>query len=96
MRIELLNPSRINNFTITLTPPDPGFEGIQVNVPIKRRGAAIVAYDGLFNLKVAGVWSIEIKGATTTGELVPLATTLNLVQSATPETTVPTETTVGG
>jgi putative copper export protein/methionine-rich copper-binding protein CopC len=96
MRIELLNPSRINNFTITLTPPDPGFEGIQVNVPIKRRGAAIVAYDGLFNLKVAGVWSIEIKGATTTGELVPLATTLNVVQSATPETTVPTETTVGG
>jgi putative copper export protein/methionine-rich copper-binding protein CopC len=101
MRIELLNPSRINNFTITLTPPDPGFEGIQVNVPIKRRGAAIVAYDGLFNLKVAGVWSIEIKGATTTGELVPLATTLNVVQSATPETTLapattlPTETTVG-
>ena len=96
MRIELLNPSRINNFTITLTPPDPGFEGIQVNVPIKRRGAAIVAYDGLFNLKVAGVWSIEIKGATTTGELVPLATTLNVVQTATPETTIPTETTVGG
>ena len=56
----------------------------------------IVAYDGLFNLKVAGVWSIEIKGATTTGELVPLATTLNVVQSATPETTIPTETTVGG
>jgi hypothetical protein len=48
------------------------------------------------------VWSIEIKGATTTGELVPLATTLNVVQSATPETTLapattlPTETTVGG
>jgi hypothetical protein len=96
MRVELLNPSRINNFTITLTPPDPGFEGIQVNVPLKRRGAAIVAYDGLFNLKVAGMWSIEIKGATTTGELVPLATTLTVVQSATPETTVPTETTVGG
>jgi putative copper export protein/methionine-rich copper-binding protein CopC len=96
MRVELLNPSRINNFTITLTPPDPGFEGIQVNVPLKRRGAAIVAYDGLFDLKIAGVWAIEITGATTTGELVPLATTLNVVQSATPETTVPTETTVGG
>ena len=53
----------------------------------------IVAYDGLFNLKVAGVWSIEVMGATTTGELVPLATTLTVVQSATPETTVP-ETTV--
>ena len=102
MRIELLNPKRINNFTIKLIPPDPAFEGIEINVPLKRRGAAIVAYDGLFNLKVAGVWSIEVIGATTTGELVPLATTLTVVQSATPETTiapettVPTETTVGG
>lgn len=89
MRIELLNPKRVNNFTIKLIPPDPAFEGIQVNVPLKRRGAAIVAYDGLFNLKVAGVWSIEVTGATTTGELVPLATTLTVVQSNTPETTVP-------
>ena len=46
--------------------------------------------------------SIEVMGATTTGELVPLATTLTVVQSTTPETTiapettVPTETTVGG
>jgi hypothetical protein len=93
MRIELLNPTRVNNFTIKLIPPDPAFEGIEINVPLKRRGAAIVAYDGLFNLKVAGVWSIEVTGATTTGELVPLATTLNVVQSTTPETTVP-ETTV--
>ena len=102
MRIELLNPKRVNNFTIKLIPPDPAFEGIQINVPLKRRGAAIVAYDGLFNLKVAGVWSIEVTGATTTGEMVPLATTLNVVQSTTPETTIapettlPTETTVGG
>ena len=93
MRIELLNPKRINNFIIKLIPPDPAFEGIEINVPLKRRGAAIVAYDGLFNLKVAGVWSIEVIGATTTGELVPLATTLTVVQSTTPETTIP-ETTV--
>jgi copper transport protein len=93
MRIELLNPKRINNFTIKLIPPDPAFEGIEINVPLKRRGAAIVAYDGLFNLKVAGVWSIEVTGATTTGDMVPLATTLTVVQSTTPETTVP-ETTV--
>ena len=103
MRIELLNPKRVNNFTIKLIPPDPAFEGIEINVPLKRRGAAIVAYDGLFNLKVAGVWSIEVTGATTTGEMVPLATTLTVVQSTTPETTVPettvpavTSTTVGG
>jgi len=93
MRIELFNPKRVNNFTIKLIPPDPAFEGIEINVPLKRRGAAIVAYDGLFNLKVAGVWSIEVTGATTTGEMVPLATTLTVVQSTTPETTVP-ETTV--
>jgi len=93
MRIELLNPKRINNFIIKLIPPDPAFEGIEIKVPLKRRGAAIVAYDGLFNLKVAGVWSIEITGATTTGDMVPLATTLTVVQSTTPETTVP-ETTV--
>jgi len=93
MRIELLNPKRVNNFTIKLIPPDPAFEGIEINVPLKRRGAAIVAYDGLFNLKVAGVWSIEVTGATTTGDMVPLATTLTVVQSTTPETTVP-ETTV--
>ena len=103
MRIELLNPKRVNNFTIKLIPPDPAFEGIEINVPLKRRGAAIVAYDGLFNLKMAGVWSIEVTGATTTGEMVPLATTLTVVQSTTPETTVPettvpavTTTTVGG
>jgi copper transport protein len=81
MRIELLEPSRINNFVVKLIPSEIGYAGIAINVPLKRRGAAIVMGDGSFTLPVAGVWSIEINGATTTGELIPLATTINITES---------------
>jgi hypothetical protein len=48
--------------------------------------------DGTFTLPVAGVWSIEISGATTTGELIPLATTITIAESAAvPTTTLPAE-----
>ena len=97
MRIELLKPSRINNFTVNLIPQEIGFAGISINVPLKRPGAAIVAGDGSFLLNAPGVWSIEITGATTTGELVPLATTLTVTEAPVPETTVAeVPTTVGG
>jgi hypothetical protein len=97
MRIELLKPSRINNFTVNLIPQEVGFAGISINVPLKRPGAAIVAGDGTFLLNAPGVWSIEITGATTTGELVPLATTLTVTEAPVPETTVAeVPTTVGG
>ena len=43
--------------------------------------------DGSFTLPVAGVWSIEISGATTTGELIPLATTITIAESAVASTT---------
>ena len=92
MRIELLEPSRINNFVVKLIPSEIGYAGIAINVPLKRRGAAIVMGDGSFTLPVAGVWSIEISGATTTGELIPLATTINITESAVaPTTTLPAE-----
>ena len=92
MRIELLEPSRINNFVVKLIPSEIGYAGIAINVPLKRRGAAIVMGDGSFTLPVAGVWSIEINGATTTGELIPLATTINITESAVaPTTTLPAE-----
>jgi copper transport protein len=92
MRIELLEPSRINNFVVKLIPSEIGYAGIAINVPLKRRGAAIVMGDGSFTLPVAGVWSIEIGGATTTGELIPLATTINITESAVvPTTTLPAE-----
>jgi putative copper export protein/methionine-rich copper-binding protein CopC len=92
MRIELLEPSRINNFVVKLIPSEIGYAGIAINVPLKRRGAAIVMGDGSFTLPVAGVWSIEISGATTTGELIPLATTISIAESAVvPTTTLPAE-----
>jgi hypothetical protein len=87
MRIELLEPSRINNFIVKLIPSEIGYAGIAINVPLKRRGAAIVMGDGSFTLPVAGVWSIEITGATTTGELIPLATTINITESTVASTT---------
>ena len=87
MRIELLEPSRINNFVVKLIPSEIGYAGIAINVPLKRRGAAIVMGDGSFTLPVAGVWSIEISGATTTGELIPLATTITVAESAVASTT---------
>jgi hypothetical protein len=43
--------------------------------------------DGSFTLPVAGVWSIEVSGATTTGELIPLATTINITESTVASTT---------
>lgn len=87
MRIELLEPSRVNNFVVKLIPSEIGYAGIAINVPLKRRGAAIVMGDGSFILPVAGVWSIEINGATTTGELIPLATTINITESTVASTT---------
>ncbi len=92
MRIELLEPSRINNFVVKLIPSEIGYAGIAINVPLKRRGAAIVMGDGSFTLPVAGVWSIEVSGATTTGELIPLATTITITESAVaPTTTIPVD-----
>ena len=102
MRIELLEPSRINNFVVKLIPSEIGYAGIAINVPLKRRGAAIVMGDGSFTLPVAGVWSIEINGATTTGELIPLATTINITEATVASTTTvapdtaPTTTLAGG
>lgn len=94
MRIELLEPSRINNFTVNLVPQEPGYSGIAINLPIKRRGAVIVPGDGTLNLNVGGVWSIEVTGATTTGELIPLATTITVTNAETPSsTTIPATTT---
>lgn len=87
MRIELLQPSRINNFTVNLVPQAIGFSGISIHVPLKRRGAAIVMGDGTFVLNTPGVWSIEITGTTTTGDLIPLGTTITITESTVTSTT---------
>ncbi len=103
MRIELIEPRRINNFTIKLIPQAIGYSGIQINVPISRPGAAIIAGDGTFILNAPGIWNIEITGTTTTGDLTPLATTLAVTQAPeqapTTQTTQPSQaitTTTGG
>ncbi len=98
MRIELIQPRRINNFAVKLIPQAIGFSGIQINVPLSRPGAAIVAGDGSFILNAPGIWNIEISGTTTTGDLTPLATTLAVTQApdALTATTLPTATTIGG
>ena len=89
MRIELLEPSRINNFTVNLIPQAIGYSGISIHVPLKRRGAAIVLGDGTFVLNAPGLWSIEITGTTTTGDLIPLGTTITVTDAtATTTTTV--------
>ena len=98
MRIELIQPRRINNFAVKLIPQAIGFSGIQINVPLTRPGAAIVAGDGSFILNAPGIWNIEISGTTTTGDLTPLATTLAVTAApeAQTQTTLATPTTLGG
>jgi hypothetical protein len=98
MRIELIEPRRINNFAVKMVPQAIGYSGIQINVPLTRQGAAIVAGDGSFILNAPGIWNIEISGTTTTGDLTPLATTLAVTQAPEPQTatTLPTATTIGG
>lgn len=98
MRIELIEPRRINNFAVKMVPQAIGYSGIQINVPLSRPGAAIVAGDGSFILNAPGIWNIEISGTTTTGDLTPLATTLAVTQApeAQTATTLPTVTTIGG
>jgi hypothetical protein len=92
MRIELIEPRRINNFTVKLIPQAIGYSGIQINVPLTSQGAAIISGDGTFVLNVPGIWNIEISGTTTTGELEKLATTFAVTEASaiSTVTTLPT------
>jgi putative copper export protein len=84
--IELFEPRRIQEFTVRMTPKAPGYDGYLVNVPLTRRGAAVLGQAGDFSLYAPGEWTIELNGTTTTGDLEPLATTLTLVDPATTTT----------
>jgi hypothetical protein len=92
MRIELIEPRRINNFIVKLIPQAIGYSGIQINVPLTSQGAAIVSGDGTFVLNVPGIWNIELSGTTTTGDLEKLATTIAITEASTISTvtTLPT------
>ena len=95
MRVELIEPKRINNFEVRLVPQAEGYAGVALIVPIKYPGAAVAPIDGGLVLPVAGVWSVEIVGTTTTGDLTPLGTTITVTdslidsQTTLPQTTVP-------
>ena len=81
MRVELIEPKRVNNFEVRLVPQADGYAGISLIVPIKYPGAAVAPVDGGLVFPVAGIWNVEIVGTTTTGDLTPLGTTINVVDS---------------
>jgi putative copper export protein len=81
MRVELIEPKRINNFEVRLVPQAEGFAGTSLTVPIKYPGAAVAPIDGGLVFPVAGIWNVEIVGTTTTGDLTPLGTTINVTES---------------
>ena len=85
--IELFGPSRIQNFTVALTPTNPNFSGYTINVPITRPGGALVAQDAGLLLRAPGEWTATVTGVTTIGELTPMTTTFVIADG----TTVTTE-----
>ena len=94
MRVELIEPKRINNFEVRLVPQAEGYAGVALIVPIKYPGAAVAPIDGGLVLPVAGVWNVEIVGTTTTGDLTPLGTTITVTESLIDsQTTLPQTTT---
>lgn len=80
--IELFEPRRIQEFTVRMTPKAPGYDGYLINVPLTRRGAALLGDTGNFTLAAPGEWSVEISGTTTTGDLEPLASAFTLTDPA--------------
>lgn len=90
MVIELFAPERIQRFTISFIPPDPAFQGIEITVPLERRGAAIIPLDPGIEFRIPGQWRVEISGTTTTGDLQTLRGVLTIGDgTATTTTTVP-------
>ena len=81
MRVELLEPKRINNFEVRLVPQAEGYAGIALIMPLRFAGAAVAPVDGGLVFPVAGVWNVEIVGTTTTGDLTTLGTTITVTES---------------
>jgi hypothetical protein len=65
-----------------MTPKAPGYDGYLINVPLTRRGAALLGDAGNFTLAAPGEWSVEISGTTTTGDLEPLSSAFTLSDPA--------------
>jgi copper transport protein len=94
MRVELLEPRRINNFLIRFTPQAPEYPGLTLTVPLTRPGAAVAPVDGGLTFPVTGVWNVELTGTTTTGDLEPLSTTITITDTPVTTTVAPAVTTV--
>lgn len=67
--IELFGPSRIQNFTVKMTPENPNFSGYTINVPITRPGGALIDADAKYLLRAPGLWKLEVTGVSTIGDL---------------------------
>ena len=85
--IELFEPHRIQEFQVRMTPKAPGYDGYLINVPLTRRGAALLGDTGGFSMAAPGEWTVEISGTTTTGDLEPLSTTFTLTDPVATTTT---------
>jgi copper transport protein len=101
--IELFKPARIQQFQVRFIPADPTINGLVINVPLRRPGAAKVSIDSGFGIPTVGQWRVEVSGTTTTGDLETLRANFQITDgSATPtadtvtDTTAPATTTDGG
>lgn len=81
--VELFGPRRIQNFTVSLVPSNPAFNGFKVFVPITRPGGALLAEETGMKLLAPGDWTATIEGTTTTGDLEPLTTTFVIADGVT-------------
>lgn len=95
--VELFKPARIQQFQVRFIPADPTINGLVINVPLRRPGAAKVSIDSGFGIPTAGQWRVEVSGTTTTGDLETLRANFQITDgSATPtaDTVADTTTTV--
>ncbi len=86
--IELFGPSRIQNFTVKMTPENPNFSGYTINVPITRPGGALIDADAKYLLRAPGLWKLEVTGVSTIGDLEVLTSQFIIADGVT-VTTVP-------
>jgi len=101
--VELFKPARIQQFQVRFIPADPTINGLVINVPLRRPGAAKVSIDSGFGIPTVGQWRVEVSGTTTTGDLETLRANFQITDgSVTPtadtvtDTTATTTTTDGG
>jgi len=92
--VELFKPARIQQFQVRFIPADPTINGLVINVPLRRPGAAKVSIDSGFGIPTVGQWRVEVSGTTTTGDLETLRANFQITDgSAAPTANTVTDTT---